>query len=180
MQWNLHSFLFCLRKTPAGGLQLTPPKIVVMNAARKVSEPWKVPVWLSMWLLCALPWDQSCVWAANDTRPEFRCTGCICTLPSVRHEMGMLHISPHHLGRSRAPCTSHREPPWLICNVPACLWHLRSSDNLRASLATSLGEWKLTGGGSGRRLPPLSHLWLSSFSVSQLGYNTRDIAEAVK
>lgn len=140
-------------------------------------------MWLSIWL-CALPWDQSCVWAANSRWPEFWCTGCICTFPSVRHEMGTFHTPPHCSGRSRAPCTSLGTfpGPYEMLQLVYSTWEavIIWGASLETWAFLILGEWKLTEEGRGRHLPPLSHLWLSSFSVPQLGYNITDVAEPVK
>lgn len=124
-------------------------------------------MWLSIWL-CALPWDQSCVGAANGAWPEFWCTGCICTLPSVRHEMGTFHTPPHHSGRSRAPCTSLGTfpGPYAMLQLVYSTWGavIIWGASLETWAFITLGEWKLTEEGSGRHLPlsPAydSHLFL--------------------
>lgn len=73
--------------------------------------------------------------AEDGTWQEFWGAGCIGSLPSVGHEIrNAVHTpsSPPLKKMSWAPCASHGDLPWPMCNAPAHLWHLRSGDNLRS------------------------------------------------
>lgn len=54
-----------------------------------------------------------------------------CPVLDMRWERSS-HSSPPLKKMSWAPCASHGDLPWPMCNAPAHLWHLRSGGNLRS------------------------------------------------